>query len=87
MSILKYTDLEKQVRERTGGAAFPSYLGNRENWDLGMTLRDYFAAQALAGILAGGFADTIPHDAPSGGAEAAQFAYQYADAMLKERSR
>jgi hypothetical protein len=51
----------------------------------GMSLRDYFAAQALAGILAGGFADTVPHDDVGGGREAAAFAYQYADAMLKQR--
>ena len=52
----------------------------------GMTLRDYFAAQALKGLLAGGFADTIPHDDVEGGRQAACFAYQYADAMLKARS-
>ena len=39
--------------------------------DKGMTLRDYFAGQALAGILAGGFADTIPHDDVGGGRDAA----------------
>lgn len=51
----------------------------------GMSLRDWFAGQALAGILAGGFADTIPHDDVNGGGDAAFFAYQYADAMLAAR--
>jgi hypothetical protein len=62
--------------------AFPT-----ANYGAGMTLRDYFAGQALVGILAGGFADTIPHDDISGGADAAFFAYQYADAMLAERTK
>jgi hypothetical protein len=45
----------------------------------GMTLRDYFAAQALAGICA---------DATLGAAETiARCAYQLADAMLKEREK
>ena len=39
----------------------------------------------MAGILAGGFADTIPHDDVNGGFDASFFAYQYADAMLKAR--
>lgn len=51
----------------------------------GMSLRDWFAGQALVGILSGGFANTIPHDDAEGGRQAAAFAYQYADAMLKAR--
>lgn len=51
------------------------------------TLRDIFAAHALQGILAGGFADTIPHDDVGGGSDAAFFAYNYADAMLAARKR
>jgi hypothetical protein len=47
--------------------------------------RDRFAGQALAGILGGGFADTIPHDDLNGGRDAAAFAYQYADAVIAER--
>lgn len=66
-----------------GGPAFPHGDGSRSDTPKGMTLRDWFAGQALAGILAGGFANTIPHDDVSGGKEAAYFAYQYADAMLE----
>jgi hypothetical protein len=51
----------------------------------GMSLRDWFAGQALAGILAGRFADTIPHDDVNGGGDAAFYAFQYADAMLSRR--
>lgn len=51
----------------------------------GMSLRDWFAGKALEGILAGGFATTIPHDDVSSGSDAAFFAYIYADAMLAER--
>lgn len=53
----------------------------------GMTLRDWFAGQALAGVLAGGFADTIPHDDANGGGDAARFAFMYADAMLLARTK
>jgi hypothetical protein len=69
-----------------GGPAFPiqgSYDTDYEH--NGMTLRDWFAGQALAGILGGGFADTIPHDDLNGGRDAAAFAYQYADAMIAAR--
>lgn len=45
----------------------------------GMTLRDYFAGQALAGMLADYQCNPQP-------AEAAQVAYGYADAMLADRA-
>lgn len=45
----------------------------------GMSLRDYFAAKALQGILAN--ADE------ANGLEFVQAAYAYADAMLKERAK
>jgi hypothetical protein len=61
--------------------AFP--VKDMEEYDsCGMSLRDYLAGQALGGILAGGFADTVSHDDAEGGLQAAFFAYQYADAML-----
>ena len=49
--------------------------------------RNEFAGQALAGILGGGFADTIPYDDVDGSAAAAVFAYQFADAMIAERNK
>jgi len=43
----------------------------------GMTLRDYFAAKAMQGIV---------NNSDAFWAGAAPLAYQYADAMMKERS-
>ena len=43
-----------------------------------MTLRDYFAAKAMQGYIAGGY-DVYPH-------EVAQKAYEIADAMLEEQA-
>lgn len=72
-----------------GGSAFPIQSGvdGILNPEPGMSLRDWFAGQALAGILAGGFANTIPHDDVNGGGDAAFFAYQYADAMIARRDK
>jgi len=74
--------------EEDGGPAFPSSVerpgdeGSREVISYkGMSLRDWFAGQALAGILA----------CPADYAGAKGFdgrvarAYEYADAMLKQR--
>lgn len=59
----------------TGGPAFPAHTISMYE---GMTLRDYFAAKAMQGILAGN--STKVH-------EIAQASYTVADAMLKERSK
>lgn len=47
----------------------------------GMTLRDYFAAKALAGIIA-----TVPYLKSIAFDDAADKSYLYADAMLKARN-
>ena len=66
----------------TGGPAFPT-TKPLEHWgdpNQGMTLRDYFAAKAMQGLLAGITPTTVwSHD------EAAETAYNVADAMLKAR--
>ena len=68
---------------KDGGAAFPPLdntgygLMLRES---GMTLRDYFAGQALAGICAN------PNWQPTDVASVAQDAYAHADAMLSARN-
>jgi hypothetical protein len=49
-----------------------------------MSLRDYFAAKALGGIIAAFTGQDTP--LPAIGMAAAQ-AYDYADAMLKERAK
>lgn len=62
--------------EKTGGPAFPAKLGH---WmEEGMTLRDYFAAQALTGLITGAVFDED---------RIARLAYQMADAMLEVRGR
>lgn len=60
--------------------AFP--CDRRTNWMApGMTLRDYFAAKALAGY----WADAGPDISAEGCDITAQQCYQIADAMLKAR--
>lgn len=61
-----------------GGPAFPVPDSEYQNQDVGMTLRDYFAAKAMQGIISsecnyGAFSDL------------AIDAYSIADAMLKAR--
>jgi len=59
-----------------GGAAFPSQEGTAY-WH-GMSLREWYAGQALVGIIPlDGAADCTP-------AEVAHDAFQYADAMIAE---
>jgi hypothetical protein len=53
----------------------------------GMTLRDYFAAAALTGILAGDQLEGRRGDAVWTEAEVAARIYGIADAMLKEREK
>ena len=72
-----------------GGPAFPSDTpiefyesGETKRRASGMTLRDWFAGQALAGILAN--SDFIRATKESG-MSMSENAYAYADAMLKAR--
>ena len=63
----------------TGGPAFPT-TKPLDSWgdpNQGMTLRDYFAAKAMQGLM----------DAAMPMPEIAQAAYQMADDMLKERNQ
>ena len=73
----------------TGGPAFPQNTkivlpaGQEihQGFMGGMTLRDYFAAKALNGLLAG----TLTPDCIWSQDEVAETAYNMADAMLKAR--
>ena len=70
------------MKTETGGPAFPAvehHAGYGQMMAVGgMTLRDYFAAQAMQGDLTGG----VHHDNFD---ITAKRAYIMADAMLKER--
>lgn len=75
-----------------GGPAFPVPQHERASDGVlvsqqgGMTLRDYFAAKALQGMIAG--ADfTIDIDGPMLGIGRAKIAYAMADAMLAARGK
>jgi len=61
----------------TGGPAFP--YENRYEHE-GMTLRDYFAAKAMQGLLASLPSDTTLYDS-----NVAKWSYEMADAMLKAK--
>lgn len=76
--------------EKNGGAAFPGsfagHCGNPDHMDpcgcyldQGMSLRDWFAGQALAGILAGNQFGCIQ--------DISDLAYKRADEMLKTRTK
>jgi hypothetical protein len=73
-----------------GGPAFPStiqYFPDDKNAaeEQGMTLRDWFAGQALAGLLRDGIDVHGIDDSAYLAYEMADAAYEMADAMLKVR--
>ena len=68
--------------KKDGGPAFPSEAGSQNFGRSGMTLRDWFAGQALAGIAA----DYIEADAVDA-SEYASACGELADAMLAEREK
>ena len=69
-----------------GGPTFPIPGSEYSTTDYGMTLRDWFAGQALTGVMAACANDTRgqsePHEAMF-----ARKAYAIADAMLSERAK
>jgi hypothetical protein len=65
----------------TGGPAFPT-TKNVSSYFHGMTLRDYFAAKAMQGLLAQSDGTAPSSDLDFG----AEYAYKMADAMLKARN-
>lgn len=76
-----------------GDPAFPVQLGTQHDRYLaapGMSLRDWFAGQALTGLLMRGasspkaLAESWDEDI---GRSVAYMAYEFADAMLEERKR
>jgi hypothetical protein len=75
------------MSKENGGPAFPIEVNCAQSGARltmpGMTLRDYFAGQALAGWLASyaGVTQVISHD------NTAEESYKFADAMLAEREK
>lgn len=66
-----------------GGPAFPTGTTPGHYSQEGMSLRDWFAGQALAGFIAGYYANT--EAAGYGLSDMADIAYAQADAMLAAR--
>ena len=61
--------------------AFPcQYQGDTRSDAFGLTMRDYFAAKAMQGMLS-------DHECNLTTEKFASSAYEYADAMLKERAK
>lgn len=71
------------MSKHTGGPAFPELgnVGYNSEWqnESGMTLRDYFAAKAIQGMLSN------PEWNHWSTEQHAEYAYGVADAMLKAR--
>lgn len=68
-----------------GGPAFPSPVDPHKLDDKGMTLRDYFAAKAMAAEIAAGKDMGGMRGYDGWRDEFAREAYRYADAMLRAR--
>lgn len=85
ISDQSYDPNEEPVRPTDGGPAYPSQQGEcadgtwNQTYEQGMSLRDWFAGQALAGLCALPCAVDPEKDA--------RLAYKLADAMLRERER
>jgi len=70
------------TQNNDGGSAFPVPPQQFNQFLVGMTLRDYFAAAAMQGFMAS------PHySAYRTWSQDAQSAYEMADAMLAERAK
>lgn len=72
---------EVMTKHNDGGPAFPREYVNAT----GMSLRDYFAAKAMQGFIAGLYANANNHGFTVEGTVVA--AYEYADAMLAAREK
>jgi len=72
------------MEKETGGTAFPLPLGSETvEGQEGMTLRDYFAAKAINGILSDPDAGLLDEDLE----RYAAISYRLADAMLRARGQ
>lgn len=81
MAPAEMSEFDKERAKIENPQAFPqewTLNGTTDNWENGMTLRDYFAARYLQANANN--VDYIPEDL-------ANHAYEVADAMLKERTK
>jgi hypothetical protein len=76
---------EMTETRQDGGPAFPRYDYDARRTQNGMSLRDWFAGQALSGFLANSRLGVLSEENPEG--QIAMSAYALADAMIKERSK
>ncbi len=68
--------------KKTGGPAFPVEETADINGNEGMTLRDYFAGQAVIGFMVG-----VEYRNVSSMEDVAEVSYKLADDMIKERTK
>ena len=73
------------MNNRNDESAFPVPIGNTDERQWGMSLRDWFAGMAIQGLLARGIHPDIEISAQGYRDAAAVESYQQADAMLKAR--
>jgi hypothetical protein len=84
------SDLDGGAMKSDGGSAFPSEQSEcqdntwNQTFDPGMSLRDWFAGQALVGLMSG---SCMRPSALDEFEYMAKQLYQVADAMLKERAK
>ncbi|RUV84333.1 hypothetical protein EOA60_04555 [Mesorhizobium sp. M1A.F.Ca.IN.020.06.1.1] len=81
------TEQSLAIFEKVGGPAFPAEWTLPDNSQItcpGMTLQDWFAGQAIAGMFA--VCERDERDWPDA-ANLAANAYRYANAMLAERAK
>jgi hypothetical protein len=81
-----FVESKKEMRKDTGGPAFPRpYSGTINYAQEGMTLRDYFAAKAMQGLLAN--PKLQEQILKAGQSWIEESAYAFADAMLEARKK
>jgi len=81
MTEKEQRDVVETELKGTGGPAFPIGIPEAKIVYTGMTLRDYFAAKAMQGLIAG----TVTPETVWSPEDLAKSSYMMAYAMLKER--
>ena len=69
------------TKKPDGGNAFPAENEANMNGTMGMSLRDYFAGQALVGLTTKNIGDPVTSKIVAG------WAYEVADAMIAAREK